>query len=130
MEAYTKKLDQSFVMREPAIRSAIRTLQFAPNSHGLDIGCGIGNITGLLAESIAPRGRVTGVDISPSEVAEIAFDLLPISVRFEAGWQLRLAIAGSDKDVFAPIPGCEAPEITVERNSQYASYIDLPIIPG
>jgi hypothetical protein len=31
--------------------------------------------------------------------------------------------------VFAPVPGCEAPEITVERNSQYASYIDLPIIP-
>jgi demethylmenaquinone methyltransferase/2-methoxy-6-polyprenyl-1,4-benzoquinol methylase len=69
MEAYTKKLDQSFVMREPAIRSAIRRLQFAPNSHGLDIGCGIGNITGILAEYIAPRGRVTGVDISPGMVA-------------------------------------------------------------
>jgi hypothetical protein len=41
-----------------------------------------------------------------------------------------LAIAGADKDVFAPVPGCEAPEITVERNSQFASYIDLPIIPG
>ena len=65
MEANTKKLDQTYVLREPAIRSAIRTLQFVPNSHGLDIGCGIGNITRLLAESIAPRGRVTGVDISP-----------------------------------------------------------------
>jgi len=69
MDAYTKKLDQTFILREPAIRSAIRTLQFVPNSHGLDIGCGIGNITGLLAESIAPRGRVTGVDISPDMVA-------------------------------------------------------------
>jgi demethylmenaquinone methyltransferase/2-methoxy-6-polyprenyl-1,4-benzoquinol methylase len=69
MEKYTQKLDQSFVMREPAIRSAIRTLQFGPNSHGLDIGCGIGNVTRLLAESIAPRGRVTGVDISPDMVA-------------------------------------------------------------
>ena len=69
MEANNKKLDQTFVLREPAIRSAIRTLQFVPNSHGLDIGCGIGNITGLLAESIAPRGRVTGVDISPDMVA-------------------------------------------------------------
>jgi demethylmenaquinone methyltransferase/2-methoxy-6-polyprenyl-1,4-benzoquinol methylase len=61
--------DICFVLREPAIRSAIRRLQFLPNSHGLDIGCGIGNITGLLAESIAPRGRVTGVDISPDMVA-------------------------------------------------------------
>ncbi len=69
MDAYTKKLDQTFILREPAIRSAIRTLQFVPNSHGLDIGCGIGNITGLLAESIAPRGHVTGVDISPDMIA-------------------------------------------------------------
>ena len=69
MEADTKKLDQTFVMREPANRSAIRRLQFLPNSHGLDIGCGIGNITRLLAESIAPRGRVTGVGISPDRVA-------------------------------------------------------------
>ena len=69
MEAYTKKLDQSFVLREPAIRSAFRMLQFASNSHGLDVGCGIGNVTRLLAESIAPRWRVTGVDISPDMVA-------------------------------------------------------------
>jgi putative CocE/NonD family hydrolase len=74
--------------------------------------------------------RNDAIPLVPGEVAEIAFDLLPISVRFEAGWRIRLAIAGADKDVFAPIPGCEAPEITVERNRQYASYIDLPIIPA
>jgi hypothetical protein len=73
--------------------------------------------------------RNDALPLVPGEVAEIAFDLLPISVRFEAGWRIRLAIAGADRDVFAPIPGCEAPEITVERNSQHASYIDLPIIP-
>jgi putative CocE/NonD family hydrolase len=75
-------------------------------------------------------GRKDAMPLVPGEVAEIAFDLLPISVRFEAGWRIRLAFAGADKDVFAPVPGCEAPEITVERNSQYASYIDLPVIPG
>jgi putative CocE/NonD family hydrolase len=73
--------------------------------------------------------RKDALPLVPGEVAELAFDLLPISVRFEAGWRIRLAIAGADRDVFAPIPGCEAPEITVERNSRHASFIDLPIIP-
>jgi putative CocE/NonD family hydrolase len=73
--------------------------------------------------------RKDALPLVPGEVAEIAFDLLPISVLFEAGWRIRLAIAGADRDVFAPIPGCEAPEITVERNSRHASFINLPIIP-
>jgi demethylmenaquinone methyltransferase/2-methoxy-6-polyprenyl-1,4-benzoquinol methylase len=69
MEAYIKQLALSLILREPVIRSAIRTLQFMPDSHGLDIGSGIGNITALLAEAIAPGGSVTGVDISPDMVA-------------------------------------------------------------
>ena len=64
----------------------------------------------------------------PGEVAEIAFDLFPISVLLKKGQRIRLAISGADKDVFAPIIGCETPEIKVERNSIYASYIDLPIV--
>lgn len=62
-------MDQTFVLREPTIRSAIHSLGFAPNSLGLDIGCGNGQITRLLAESTAPGGRVTGVDISPELIA-------------------------------------------------------------
>jgi len=64
----------------------------------------------------------------PGEVAEITFDLFPISVLLKKGQCIRLAIAGADKDTFASIDDCENPEITVERNSVYASYIDLPII--
>ncbi|MDA9296184.1 CocE/NonD family hydrolase [Porticoccaceae bacterium] len=62
----------------------------------------------------------------PDEVTEMAFDLFPISIVLAKGQRIRVAIAGADKDVFAPIEGCESPEITVERNSLYASYIDLP----
>lgn len=65
----------------------------------------------------------------PGQVAEISFDLFPISVLLKKGQRIRLAIAGADKDVFAPTPGCESPEIIVERNSIYASYIDLPTQP-
>jgi putative CocE/NonD family hydrolase len=64
----------------------------------------------------------------PGEVAEIAFDLFPISVLLKKGQRIRLAIAGADADVFAPILGCESPALTVERNSVYASCIELPII--
>lgn len=69
MDTKPQHLDPTFVLREPAIRSAIQSLQFKPNSLGLDIGCGNGDITRLLAESIAPSGQVTGVDISPEMVA-------------------------------------------------------------
>lgn len=64
----------------------------------------------------------------PGEVAKISFDLFPISVLLKKGQRIRLAIAGADADVFQPIAGCESPEITIERNAVYASYIDLPII--
>ena len=64
----------------------------------------------------------------PGEVTEISFDLFPISVLLKQGQRIRLAIAGADSDVFAPIPGCERPTLNIERNAVYASYIDLPII--
>ncbi len=73
--------------------------------------------------------REDAMPLVPGKVAQISFELFPISVRFEAGWRIRVAIAGADRDVFDPIPGCEAPEITIERNSTYPSFIDLPTIP-
>ena len=64
----------------------------------------------------------------PGDVAKITFDLFPISAVLKKGQRIRLAVAGADADVFEPIIGCEDPEIIVERNSVYASCIDLPII--
>jgi ubiquinone/menaquinone biosynthesis C-methylase UbiE len=49
---------------EPAIRSAVRTLQLPAGSRGLDAGCGIGTHTLWLAEVVSPGGHVTGIDIS------------------------------------------------------------------
>ena len=64
----------------------------------------------------------------PGEVSVITFDLFPISVMLQKGQRIRLAIAGADKDVFAPIKDCESPEIIVERNSRYRSFVSLPIV--
>lgn len=68
--------------------------------------------------------------LTPGEVTEISFDLLPLSVRFTKGQRLRIAIAGADKDTFAPLKGCSDQQITLERNRIHASCIDLPIIPA
>ena len=54
---------------EPAIRSAIRTLQLSLGSRGLDAGCGVGTHTLWLAEAISPDGHVTGIDISRQHLA-------------------------------------------------------------
>lgn len=62
------------------------------------------------------------------ELTAITFDLLPLSVGLKRGDRLRVAIAGADRDTFDPLAGCEAPELTIERNAVYASCIDLPFI--
>jgi demethylmenaquinone methyltransferase/2-methoxy-6-polyprenyl-1,4-benzoquinol methylase len=66
---YIRRINLSHALREPTMREAIHAIQFAPGSQGLDVGCGIGNITSILAKSVAPAGHVTGVDISSEMVA-------------------------------------------------------------
>jgi demethylmenaquinone methyltransferase/2-methoxy-6-polyprenyl-1,4-benzoquinol methylase len=62
---YAQKLEESNPLREPTLRAAIRALQLAPGSRGLDVGCGIGLQALMLAEALGATGRVTGVDLSP-----------------------------------------------------------------
>jgi demethylmenaquinone methyltransferase/2-methoxy-6-polyprenyl-1,4-benzoquinol methylase len=64
-----QSLEQANPLREPTLRSIIAALNLAPGSHGLDIGCGIGLQTLLLAEATSPGGRVTGLDISAELLA-------------------------------------------------------------
>jgi demethylmenaquinone methyltransferase/2-methoxy-6-polyprenyl-1,4-benzoquinol methylase len=65
IDAVIQNLEQANPLREPTLRSIIAALNFAPGSHGLDIGCGIGLQTLLLAEATGPAGRIVGLDISP-----------------------------------------------------------------
>ena len=64
-----RSLELANPLREPVLRSAIAALRLAPGSRGLDIGCGIGLQTLLLAEAIQPSGDVVGLDISPDVLA-------------------------------------------------------------
>lgn len=65
MDSYVEKLFLSDFLREPVIRSAIETLRLSTGSRGLDVGCGIGSHTLMLAEAVGPSGRVTGLDMNP-----------------------------------------------------------------
>lgn len=65
---------------------------------------------------------------SAGEISNIAFDLFPISVRIPAGYRIRVAIAGADKDVFTPMSSANKTVFNIFRSREIASYIDLPII--
>jgi len=69
IDAVIRNLEQANPLREPTLRSIITALNLAPGSHGLDIGCGIGQPALLLAEATSPGGCVTGLDISAELLA-------------------------------------------------------------
>ncbi len=58
------------------------------------------------------------------------FDLLPTSKLFHKGNRIRIAITGADADNFETPILDPAPEIHLLRNATYASFVELPIIPG
>jgi putative CocE/NonD family hydrolase len=64
----------------------------------------------------------------PGEIAELKFGLLPTSVLIKKGHLIRVSIAGHDKSVFARIPTEGTPTVSVARNRQHASFVDLPVV--
>lgn len=65
--------------------------------------------------------------LTPGEVAEIAFDLIPTSVLLRKGDRVRVAIAGHDAACFARNPASGEPTITMMRNAAFASRLELPV---
>ncbi|MFX0182849.1 MAG: CocE/NonD family hydrolase [Candidatus Hodarchaeota archaeon] len=64
----------------------------------------------------------------PGEITKIEFGLLPISALIRKGHRIRVAISCHDKDTFRRYPVEGNPTISIERNTDYSSFIDLPII--
>jgi len=57
-------LERMNALREAPLKAAIEALHFPPGSRGLDIGCGTGELSLMMAEATRPDGHVTGLDIS------------------------------------------------------------------
>ena len=63
----------------------------------------------------------------PNEVAELKFDLLPVSYLFKKGHKIRIAISGADADHFRPMTNSQ-PLIKVWHTEQYPSRVELPVV--
>lgn len=67
--------------------------------------------------------------LTPGRITTVNFGLYPTSVLVRQGHRLRIAISGADKDTFPRIPADgPAPQLTLQRNLEHASFIELPII--
>ena len=65
--------------------------------------------------------------LTPGEVAQITFDLLPISYLFRRGSRIRMAVAGADRHHYIPLPG-PPPTIQIHRSGKQPSHIVLPVV--
>jgi len=68
------------------------------------------------------------IPMVPGEISEISFGFLPTSVLIRKGHKIRVSIAGADKDTFERYPSEGIPTYTIQRNKNFPSFIDIPII--
>lgn len=99
---YIQRLLEANPLRESVLRSAIQALQLPLGSHCLDVGCGIGLQTLLLADAVGSEGHVIGVDILP-ELLEFGKNLvgkagLSERITFREGDMSRLPFAENTFD--------------------------------
>ena len=91
---YAERLRLSNILREPAVKAAIDELRLPVGSRGLDLGCGIGLHTTLLAQAVGASGQVVGLDLEPEFLAlaaeRAAQTGLAGRLRFQQGDMTRL----------------------------------------
>jgi uncharacterized protein len=71
--------------------------------------------------------RADAEPLVPGQIAELAFALMPVSVRIRRGHSVRVAIAGADADTFTRVPASGDPTVTVLWGPQHPSRIELPV---
>jgi putative CocE/NonD family hydrolase len=71
--------------------------------------------------------RADAEPLVPGQAAEISFALLPTSVVLRRGHRIRLALAGADSSMFERCPAEGTPRLTVYREKERSSYLDLPM---
>jgi len=65
--------------------------------------------------------------LTPGEINQVTFEILPTSYLFKRGHSIRLALAGADREHFGVLPG-PPPTWRVYRDSARPSRLSLPIM--
>ena len=69
--------------------------------------------------------------LTPGEVVEVAFGLLPVAAVVRKGHRLRLGIAGHDAGNFAPVPHAQGEVLlSLFRDERRPSCIEIPVVGG
>jgi len=68
--SYSEMLYLTDHLRGPAIRECIDSMDIREGSRGLEVGCGIGLHTAVLADAVGENGEVVALDISPEMLNE------------------------------------------------------------
>jgi putative CocE/NonD family hydrolase len=79
-----------------------------------------------------PWHRSYAQDVVPmpeGEPVELVFDLRPTSIVFDKGHRMRVTLTGADSGTFETPRLDPPPTISVLRSADYASLIELPVIP-
>src|SRR5262249_25950443 len=69
-EAAAHRLRVLHALYGPGTRRVLRAAGLRPGMHVADLGCGVGTVTGLLAELVGPAGQVVGVDASGAQLPQ------------------------------------------------------------
>lgn len=95
---YARRLEE--IMSRGEARGRMRALELAaarPGMRILDLACGPGTLTGLLASRVAPGGEVVGVDLAAGMI-ELARSAAPANARFEIMDMEQLSFADGSFD--------------------------------
>ena len=72
--------------------------------------------------------RADAQPLEPGTPAALVFDLQPVSMLFKRDHRIRVAIAGADRDHFAPFP-VDPPTLQIHYGAGMRSHISLPTVP-
>ena len=98
--SYDSFVNAFFAGRRPAVFRKLAGLSGAePGDRALDVGCGTGYLTSMLAQAVAPGGSVTGVDASAAMVAEASRLRSSVRCTYTVGAAERLEFEDARFDV-------------------------------
>ena len=89
--------------RHRAILSWLERFGMRRGHRVLEIGCGIGTVSGLIGEALGPEGSLTAIDLSSESIKTARARLAELdNVEFRAGSVLEIELSGSFDVVVLP----------------------------